>query len=78
MAQTELVTIKVRILSANDPSNWWGEYDTVTAIKYTQATPPVYEILIDQELDDELEFTGGNRVICLDDKTLGLVAAWKV
>ena len=69
--------IKVRILAANDPANWWGEMDTVEAEKYN-TTPPSYVIKRNQQLDDELEFTAGDRVLCLDDKERGLVAAWKV
>lgn len=68
--------IKVRILAANDPNNWWGEMDTVDAEKF-DSDPPVYEIKRNQALDDEVEFKGGARVYCLDDKERGLVAAWK-
>lgn len=70
------VKIKVRVLTNNDPSKWWGEMDTVTADKYN-SIPPVYVIKRSQALDDELEFKGGARVYCLDDKERGLVAAWK-
>ncbi len=71
----EVVKIKVRILISG--KYWFGEMDTVEAEK-KDTDPPIYQIKQSRDLDDELEFKGGDQVYCADDKKRGLVAAWLV